>query len=225
MTQDMVTDAVRRLRADNQKVTARAVQALTRGSMRDVQRYLRDAKEFLTDAESADLEDEPVEPVSPPSLGKIVEAFMAIQAAEREVSEASAVLNAKREDLRDLVARRPQPALVSQDVEASREARWDHRVEVTRVEEHIADLQKMVADRQKTVHARRIEWNALKARAKDLTEDTIPGLRRRLIEARDRLAQLERDTAHQLMLARKHLESRQHALTAYEAELRGLVGE
>jgi hypothetical protein len=63
-------------------------------------------------------------------------------------------------------------------VEASVEASWDHRVEVGRVQEQLAQLEKIVEGHQKKAHACRIEWNALKARANELTTATIPDRRR-----------------------------------------------
>jgi Plasmid replication region DNA-binding N-term len=221
-----VNDAVRTLRARGERVSVRSVHTLLgHGSFRDISRLLKDSMEFLTDDEAGALEDEPVEPVPPPSLGKIVEAFMGSQKADREAGEFSADLDQKREQLRDLVARRPPPALVPEDVAESVDARFEHDATVAHLQAEIAQLQRIVAERQAVGRTWRIERNKLQQRAQELTRAIIPDVRRRLIAAREALALLERDTAHQLMLARRQVENRQRALAAYQQELQDLTGD
>ena len=224
MTEDMVTNAVRQLRAENQKITTRAVLAITGGSLRDVQRLLPKAREFLEDHEAAELDAELPEPVKP-SLGRIVEAFMASQAADLQAGEASAVLDERRAELEELMARRPPPALEPEDADASVDARVEHDAKVAHLREVIGQVQGIVAAHQAQGRVWRIERNKLQQRAQELTNMIIPDRRQRLIDARNALTQLERDVEHQLMLARRAVANREQALASYEAELRGLVGE
>ncbi len=59
MDHQTVTDAVRTLRAQGERVSVRTVHGITGGSFRDVSRLLR---ELLADDELADLEAEVTEP-------------------------------------------------------------------------------------------------------------------------------------------------------------------
>ena len=72
MQEDTVVAAVRQLRVEGQRVTLRAVHAITGGSHRDLTRLLRGAKEFLADDEVADLDEEAVESSPRPSGFPIV---------------------------------------------------------------------------------------------------------------------------------------------------------
>jgi plasmid replication DNA-binding protein KfrA len=224
--QSTVNEAVRALRSRGERISVRAVRdEIGEGSHRELTPMVRNAREFLTDDEAAALEEEASEPVAKPSLGEIVEAFMASQEADREAGEASAILDEKREQLRDLVSHRPPPALVLKEMAASVDARFEHDVQVARLQEEISQLQGMVAERQAVARTWRVERNKLQRQAEELASITIPETRRRLIAAGENLSVLERDTAHQLMLARRHQEGLRQALADYEAKLRNLRGE
>jgi hypothetical protein len=190
----------------------------------DLSRLLRNTGEFLADEEVADLEAEITEPAPPPSLGRIVEAFQAAQAAEQAAGEASAVLNDTRDRLRALVARRPMPATDPNLVADSVAARLEHDALVALVSEEARQLEKIVESHMAAARALRGEWRKLQERAQELREHVLPGARRSAAEARQRLVMLERDVAHQLEMARRQVESRERAIAVAEAELRGLRG-
>jgi hypothetical protein len=204
MDLQIVTEAVRRLRADHQRITVRAVHSLTGGSFRDLTKLLRDAREFLEEDEADELDAE-AEPTPPPSLGRITEARLASQDADRQAGEVAAVLNDTQEQLRELVAHRPPPALVPEEVAASVDARLDHDLAVAHLHEEINQLRRIVEGHQAEARAHRIEGNNLERRAAELTNTIISDRRQRLIDARNSLTRLERDVEHQLMLARRQV--------------------
>jgi hypothetical protein len=224
MDLELVTDAVRRLHAENQKATARAVQALTRGSMRDVQRFLRDAKEFLADDEVADLDAEVAEPMAPPSLGRIIETFQATQLADHEAGVASAVLDETRDQLWDLLAHRPPPAVDPENVSDSVAARIEHAAMVATLQDEVDQLQRVVEANQAEARAFRLERDKLQVRAQELRDAILPSGRRGLAEAQQDLYCLKAELIHTVGLAEQRVERIGQALIAYEAELQSLVG-
>jgi hypothetical protein len=224
MDQQIVTDAVRTLRTRGERVSVRAVHSFTGGSFRDLSRLLRNTGEFLADEEVADIEAEATEPTPPPSLGRIVEAFQAAQAAEQAAGEASAVRNDTRDRLRALVAQRPMPATDPNLVADSVAARLEHDALVAQVSEEARQLEKIVESHMTTTRALRAEWRKLQGRAQELREHVLPSARRDAAAARQRLSVLERDLANQLEMARRHVQRTERAIVVADAELQALTG-
>jgi hypothetical protein len=135
MEHDTVNDAIHRLRADGQKVTVRAVHGITKGSRRDVHRLMRDAAEWLDDAELTAPETESAAPVPAlvPSLGRILETSQSERAAEAAASEASTMMDRAREQLQRLLTHVPPHATTPAQVQESVAARLAHDAEMQQV--------------------------------------------------------------------------------------------
>ena len=225
MQEDTVVAAVRQLRVEGQRVTLRAVHAITGGSHRDLTRLLRGAKEFLADDEVADLDEEAVESSPRPSLGRIVEAFQAAQLAEHEAGVASAALDEKLEQLRGLVAHPPAHAVVPDDVAASVEAQRAYKDLVGQLEEEVNQLQRIVQAHQAEAIAFRVERDKLYVRAQELRDAILPSGRRSLVEAQQDLRRLEAELIETVARAKRRVEVLGQVLIGYEAELATLTGE
>jgi hypothetical protein len=217
----IVINAVRTLRADGQRVSIRAVHGITGGSFRDLSRLL---KELLADDEIADLEAETTELAPTPSVGRLVEAYRAIQAAEQKAGEAQRVLNETRDRLRDALGTRPFPATDPSVVADSVAARVVHEAIVVQLREEVAQLERIVQAHMSDARTCRREWESLQARAQQLRDSVLPRVRRDAAEARQRLGRLERDLHHQLEMARSQVQSMERAIVVAEAEWRALTG-
>jgi len=220
----LVTEAVRELRARNERVSVRAVHALTGGSFRDLTKLLRDATEFMSDDEVAALEAEAPEPPPPPP-GQLVIAHKACQAAAQAVGEVQNLLDATQDRLRSLQRQRPasttDPHLVS-DVVA---AQLNHEAEVLAVQREVEALQRILDGRRAEQAALKEDYRRLCERANQLRQYDVPILQRRIVEVRHELTVRERDAAHQIALARRRVEGAEHALAAAAAELVALIGD
>jgi hypothetical protein len=225
MQEDTVVAAVRQLRVEGQRVTLRAVHAITGGSHRDLTRLLRGAKEFLADDEVADLDEEAVESSPRPSLGRIVESFQAAQLADHEAGVASAVLDERLEQLRGLMAHPPAHAIVPDDVAPSVEAQRAYKDLVSQLEEEVHQLQRIVQAHQAEARAFRVERDMLYVRAQELRDAILPSGRRSLVEAQQNLQQRKAELIRVVQLAEQRVERLAQVLTIYEAELAALTGE
>jgi DNA repair exonuclease SbcCD ATPase subunit len=220
-----VTEAVRTLRARNERVSIRAVYALTGGSFRDLSKLMKDATEFMSADEVDELDAEVVEPMATPSLGRIVDTFRDMQAAEREAGVASAALQARRDQLHDLLTHRPPHALTAEDVAASVEARLEHESTVLKLQDEIAQLDRITEAHMAKARAHRAEWQQLHRRADELRKAILPTEQRNLADAQHHLGQCQRDLAHAVHLAEQRVARTQQSLVGYERELHDLQGE
>jgi Plasmid replication region DNA-binding N-term len=80
-----VTEAIRTLRAQGERISVRAVHQLTGGSFRDLSRILRESRDVLADEEVAGLEVEPETP--PPAPGRLAEIAAAIRELDRRTAD------------------------------------------------------------------------------------------------------------------------------------------
>jgi hypothetical protein len=102
MQEESVVAAIRQLRVDGQRITYRAINAITGGSYRDIKRLLH---EVLTDVELGAMEADIPEPSPPPS--QLTIAKEAVDAAEVAVGEVQNLLDTTQERLRTLQRERP----------------------------------------------------------------------------------------------------------------------
>jgi hypothetical protein len=229
MERKIVGAAVQQLETEGKRVSRRTVLAITGGSLREIQRHLRDLRpdvvaadvEALTDSD----EDEAAVAVVPPTPGLIAKTVQAAKVADEEAGQAARALDARREQLRDLRAHRPPPAITPADVEASVAARFDHDVEVARLVEEVAQLDRLVQVHMAEARALRIEGSKLEARRRELLEYVLPGARQRLIEAEQQLQLRRQELEHGVRMATRRVANTEQSLASYEQELRTLTGE
>jgi chromosome segregation ATPase len=178
---------------------------------------------YLGEDEGDDLGAEPLVPVQPVP-GKIRETLEAERAATARANEASAALDDARARLQRLLENRPRETTTA-EVPATVEALREWRAEVSTVGEEIEHYSEFYQKYQEQAIACRRDLGQLRTRGYNLSDRVIPAAREELAKAQQHMAQVERDTAHALTMARKRVESQQRVLTTHEAELRGLVGE
>ena len=160
-----------------------------------------------------------------PSLGHIVETFQAIQVETHAAGVASAALDERRDQLRDLVAHRPPPALSPEDVSQSVAARLEHEATIATLQEEIRQLERIVEARMAQARALRAEHSQLWRRAEELRNAILPSGRRSLTEAQQHLSRLKAELLHTVGLAERRVEVLGQVLIGYEAELATLTGE
>jgi hypothetical protein len=225
MKETTVTEAVQILRAQGERISVRAVHALTGGSFRDITKLLRDAREFLAHDEVAALDAEAPEPASPLLPGRLVEAQQVAVAADQAVSAAQSSLDEAVTRLRALRARRPPDATTPEAVTSAVAAHMAHDARAAEVVREVEQLQRIVEARRAEAREAKDEWRGVQLRVRQLRDEVSPPLRQRLQDARQELEMLERDTAHRLRLGRTRVEGLARAPEANEAELRTLTGE
>jgi outer membrane murein-binding lipoprotein Lpp len=218
-----VRDAAKRLQERGQKVGTRAVHRLLgTGSFRDIQRILRD-EAFLDDDEGDELGAEALEPVRP-LVGKITQTLESAKAAEAEAGRASGALDVKLEQLRDLQAHRPPPAVDPDAVADSVSLRFQHEAEVATLVAEVNQLRSITEAHQAEARALRVEAQKLQHRGHELREYLIPGARRDLADAQAGLTVAEQEWAHRVQLARKRIAIQEAAVRVFERELVELRG-
>jgi Plasmid replication region DNA-binding N-term len=220
----VVQEVVRTLRARGERVSVRAVHGVTGGSFRDVSRLLREVREFLDDDELASLdgETEAPEPVeSAPRLGRIPQAWADLQAANARLETERLRLGERRQRLRDLQNAGPAPVTHGVEVDDYLEAKNAHNVEVFHEADAVKYQGRIVAQCEAERYAFQTEHARLLNLAQTFRDSIIAEKRQTLADLQQRQRQLRGD----LDMVERQVERTQRELTAYEAELRGLLGE
>jgi hypothetical protein len=221
MQEESVVAAVRQLRAAGQRVTLRAVHAITGGSHRDLTRLLR---ELLADDEVSELEVDTIEPV-PPLPGQLAIAHEAVQAAEVAVGEVQNLLDAAQDRLRILQRQRPESTTDPHQVADIVSAQLQHEFDTLSAQREVEALQRILDGRRAEQSALKADLERLRERAHHLKTITVPSLQRELVEARRYHEQREREVVNAAAIARRQVEQLEHAIEATESELQQLTGE
>jgi hypothetical protein len=220
----VVAEVIRRLRADGQRITLRAVKGLVGGSYRDLTRLLKDAKEFLADDEVADLDTETPEPLPPPP-GQLAIAKEAVDAAEIACGEVQNLLDAAQEKLRSLQRECPASTTDPHAVADVVAAQLAHDFDVLSAQREVEALQRILDGRQAERTALQADLARLRERAHYLKTTAVPALQRQMVDSRRELEVRERNAVHAIALARRQVEATERSLVATEAELAALVGQ
>jgi hypothetical protein len=155
--------------------------------------------------------------------GAIASAMAAVRLAEQAFAEASAELNARRQELR--VLHPPVRTTHPHEVEALIDQEDDHAFQVARLGRIIKHLEGITAARQAEVLALRADGEHLRQRLRELEAVTIPAAERERVEAEARLARERREAVDRVRLAEQQLAGAPARLGRLAAERRALTGE
>jgi hypothetical protein len=158
------------------------------------------------------------------SLGEIARTVESLEAIQVDIDRAATKLDHARELLRALHAQRPLPAVDPDDLPDFLVHKRDHEEQVACLVDEVKQYQGILLERQAVQRALRAELTKLQNRAHQLQAYEIPSTRRQIADAQNDLAALERNTAHQLQLMRRHVANQERLLSARERELQGLIG-
>jgi colicin import membrane protein len=220
MQHETVVAAVRQLRATGERISLRAIKAMTGGSYRDLGPLL---KTILSAEEWSAVDLDVSEPPAPPP-GQLKLAHAAVQSAEEAVGEAQNLLDERQARLRTVQRERPASTTDPHQVQDIVQAQLQHELEVLQLQKEVEALGRILEGRRAERDALRTDWQRLHERAHDLKDRGLPAVQRRLQESRFQCEVAERDAAHRVRLARQQVEALEASFAAMTAELARLVG-
>jgi Plasmid replication region DNA-binding N-term len=222
MNADTVTEAVRALRTQGERISVRAVHQLTGGSFRDLSRILRDSR-ALADEEVADLDDTP-EP-SPPAPGRLAELVEAMRAVDQRMGNLQESLDATMTELASHRARRPPDTWDPTQVSARVAAQAEHDGRTSLLERTANQLRAM----HLRLHSERLglqdEHARVMERIRSLRQHLVPQLSEQVSAAQHDLAVRRRDAEHAIRLGETNVQRAQQQLAEAQRELAQLTGD